>query len=177
MGGKGFSAAATASGGSSYTAHPHFHVLLLVKPSYFSRDYIKKSEWQKQWQMALRSDYVPVIDVRSAKSNSESGSTPASDAKSAVVEAAKYAAKASALMELGPAITTLHWQLRGRRLTAMSQPLRKYVKSGELTHEELMDGDSKPLPQGAETLDVIGTWFEDAQEYVITRVLEEQPIS
>ena len=175
--GKSSSAAATAFETDHYTAHPHFHVLLLVNPSYFSKNYIKKSEWQKQWQMALRSDYAPVVDVRTAKPSSGSGSTPKDDAKSAVVEAAKYAAKSTALLELGPAITTLHWQLRGRRLTAMSQPLRQYVKSGELTQEELMDSDSKDLPQGAETLEVIGTWFEDVQEYVITQVLEEQPVS
>ena len=161
--------------GGKHYAHPHFHVLLLVKPSYFSHGYIKQSEWQKQWMMALRADYAPVVDVRVAKPSTGSGSTPDVDARSAVLEAAKYAAKATDLMELGPAITQLHWQLRNRRLTAMSRPLSRYIKQGEFTQQELMDGDAKPLPQGVERLEVIAHWFEDVQEYVITHLIEEQP--
>ena len=58
---------------------------------------------------------------------------------------------------------------------AMSRPLCKYVKQGEFTHQELMDGDSKPLPPGAERLEVLAHWFEDVQEYVITHLIESQP--
>ena len=158
--------------GDLHMAHPHFHVLLLVKPSYFSRNYIKKSEWQKQWMMALRADYAPVVDVRAVKSNTGSGATPNVDAKSAVLEAAKYASKASALMELGPAITELHWQLRGKRLTAMSRKLSKYVKDGDISEQEMLDADAKPLPLGAERVPVLADWFEDHQSYVITHLLE-----
>ena len=39
-------------GQTGFTVHPHFHVLLLVKPSYFSRDYIKQTTWQKEWMDA-----------------------------------------------------------------------------------------------------------------------------
>ena len=149
------------------TAHPHFHVLLLVKPSYFSTGYIKQTEWQKQWMDAARLDYVPVTDVRSAKKKSGSGLTPSDDAKSAVVEAAKYAAKATQLMELGPAITDLHWQLRNRRLYALSGPLRKYIKSGDIDASEMLDNDQKPLPVGTEKVEVILQWFEDSKSYEI----------
>ena len=35
-------------------AHPHYHALLLVKPSYFSgKNYIKQPEWVEMWQKAL----------------------------------------------------------------------------------------------------------------------------
>lgn len=166
--GKNESSSGAASGLFPVTAHPHFHVLLLVKPSYFSHGYIKKSEWQKQWQMALRETYAPVVDVRVAKSNSTSGSTTNGDARSAVLEAAKYSAKATSLMELGPAITELHWQLRRRRLHAMSKELAKYIKDGDISAEELMDDQSKPLPQGAERVEVMAQWFEDIEQYVIT---------
>ena len=159
-------------GGLPTYAHPHFHCLLLVRPSFFSRDYIKKSEWQKQWQMALRADYSPVVDVRAAKAKSTSGSTPKDDAKSAVVEAAKYASKAAALTELGPATTELHWQLKGKRLTAMSRRLGEYVKQGDVSEEEMMDAETRPLPPGAERLEVFADWFEDIESYVITHTLE-----
>ena len=159
-------------GGDAYTgalsAHPHFHALLLVKPSYWSRNYIKQLTWQQQWMDAARLDYVPIVDVRRAKKNSGSGSTPSGDALSSVVEAAKYAAKATALMELGSAISEFHWQIRGKRLYSVSKALNKYIKAGDISSAEMMDNDSKPLPQGAEIVDVFARWFEDTNEYLIT---------
>lgn len=47
--------------------HPHLHVLLAVRPSYFTRGYIKQSEWASLWQDALRADYTPIVDVRAVK--------------------------------------------------------------------------------------------------------------
>ena len=154
-------------GGSSFMAHPHFHCLLMVKPSYFSHQYVKQSTWQKEWMDSARLDYVPVVDVRSAKQNSAGGSGSAGDAKSAVLEAAKYAAKATELMELGPAITELHHQLRGRRLYAVSSMFRKYIKAGDISPAELMDNNAKPLPEGTACVPVVAQWFEDAKEYLI----------
>ena len=149
-------------------AHPHFHVLLLVKPSYFSHGYIKQTEWQKQWMDAARLDYAPVVDVRAAKANSGPGSSSLDAAKSSVVEAAKYAAKATNLMELGRDISQLHWQLRGKRLYALSKSLRRYVQDGDVSDTEMLDNCSKPLPNGTVAVEVTAQWFEDAQEYLIT---------
>lgn len=48
--------------------HPHFHVLLAVKPSYFTSRYkelyLTKNDYAGMWQKALRADYNPVCDVR-----------------------------------------------------------------------------------------------------------------
>lgn len=156
------------TGTSSAFAHPHFHALLLVPPSYFSHGYVKQLEWQKQWMDSARLDYAPVVDVRNARKNSGAGSNPSEDAKSAVVEAAKYLAKGTQLMELGRDISELHWQLKNRRLYACSSGLSKYIKSGDITPDEMMDNDAKPLPEGTTSVDVLAQWFEDAQEYVIT---------
>ena len=152
------------------TAHPHFHVLLLVKPSYFSTGYIKQTEWQKQWMDSARLNYVPVVGVQAARQKSVDGLTPADESKSAVLEAAKYAAKATSLMELGSAITEFHWQLRNRRLYALSSRLRKYIKSGEISAAELMDNEAKPLPLGTERVEVVAQWFADTSEYLITDI-------
>ena len=152
----------------AFSAHPHFHALLMVPASYWSRNYVKQLTWQQQWMDAARLDYPPVVGVQRAKKNSASGSTSANDALSSVVEAAKYAAKATALMELGPAISEFHWQIRQRRLYAVSKALNKYIKGGDISAGELMDNDSKPLPEGADIVDVIAQWFEDTNEYLIT---------
>ena len=48
-------------------AHPHFHALLLVKPSYFAKGYIKQSDWVEMWAKALRADYLPSVNVKAVK--------------------------------------------------------------------------------------------------------------
>ena len=155
-------------GFAGVAAHPHFHVLLLVKPSYFSHGYVRQSEWQKQWMDAARLDYVPVVDVRSATANSSAGSSGIDASRKAVLEAAKYATKATSLMELGTAISEFHWQLRNRRLYALSTPFRRYIKSGDISKEELLDKGKEPLPEGTDKVQVVAQWFEDSQEFVIT---------
>ena len=125
---------------------------------------------------SARLDYAPVVGVQRAKTSFSDGSDTSESARSAVVEAAKYSTKATALLELGDAIGEFHRQLRCRRLYAVSRPLAKYIKTGEISSDELMDNDSKPLPQGAEAIDVMARWFDDTQDYVITD-LSEPPMS
>ena len=156
-------------GNPTPTAHPHFHALLLVRPSYFGKNYIKQLEWQKQWQMAARLDYPPVIDVRAAKSRSTRGGSNTESCKEAVMEAAKYAAKATQLMELGPAITDLHWQMKGKRLYSLSRPLSKYIQSGEISPEEMTDVSDVNTASPA-ALEGVAQWFEDSQEYLFTQL-------
>ncbi len=153
-------------------AHPHFHVLLLVPPSYFGKNYIKQSEWQKQWMMATRADYVPVVDVRRAKTKSPSGSQTedtsglqAPTGAGAVMEAAKYSTKAAHLLELGDAAPELHFQLRGLRLTAVSKGLRTYMADEEITETDLLDKAPLPSTSGSDVFKAVAMWFEDRSEY------------
>lgn len=72
--------------GAEGTAHPHFHCLLLVKPSYFrGACYVSQSRWAEAWKAAARLDYQPVVDVRAVKG----------DLSKAVQETLKYAVKPS----------------------------------------------------------------------------------
>jgi hypothetical protein len=48
-------------------AHPHLHVLMMVKPSYFGVNYVKKKEWCAWWKRAAKVDYTPIIDVQAIK--------------------------------------------------------------------------------------------------------------
>jgi len=84
--------------GKDGSAHPHFHVMLLVKPSYFAKNYIKQAEWSELWQSVLRVDYMPIIDVRAvkAKTRKRQEVVSADDAiKSAIMETLKYSVKPS----------------------------------------------------------------------------------
>lgn len=68
------------------TYHPHFHVLLALRKSYFtSRYYIKHDEWCLMWQKAARLDYNPIVSIEKCY-----GSNAA-----AIAEVTKYSTKPS----------------------------------------------------------------------------------
>ena len=48
-------------------AHPHLHILMMVKPSYFGVNYVSKKEWCAWWKRAAKVDYTPIIDVKAIK--------------------------------------------------------------------------------------------------------------
>ena len=45
--------------------HPHIHVLMMVKSSYFKgkENYITQKEWGDMWSQSLKVDYTPMIDI------------------------------------------------------------------------------------------------------------------
>ncbi|MBS8095509.1 protein rep, partial [Streptococcus suis] len=69
--------------------HPHLHVLLFVKSSYFknSDSYLTQEEWTKLWAKAMKLDYTPVVDIRTVKAHKRK------TLKSAIIETAKYPVK------------------------------------------------------------------------------------
>lgn len=72
-------------------AHPHFHVMLFVKPSYFSTGYISQQKWSDLWRECLRVDYQPIIDIRSIRAKKDE--TKEDAIKKAVMETLKYSVK------------------------------------------------------------------------------------
>ena len=75
-------------------AHPHFHILLVVKESYFKKsDYINQKEFLQMWRDATRNQNITQVDVRRIKSKNENFS----DIDSAIAETVKYSVKHSDL--------------------------------------------------------------------------------
>lgn len=70
------------------TFHPHIHLLLMVKSSYFSKSYIKKGEWIKMWRKARQLNYGPSVAVERVKPSVKDPSLVA-----AAKEVAKYQVK------------------------------------------------------------------------------------
>lgn len=75
------------------TFHPHFHILIMVKPSYFnsSDNYISQDEWSLFWKKAMKLDYIPIVDVRAVKGKDGDKNS----IKKAVLETSKYPVKDS----------------------------------------------------------------------------------
>ena len=70
--------------------HPHLHVLLFVKSSYFTgnnTNYISQEEWTKLWAKAMKLNYTPVVDIRTVKAHKRKS------LESAIIETAKYPVK------------------------------------------------------------------------------------
>lgn len=76
--------------GADGSAHPHFHILLLVPGGYFGgKSYIKQDAWTEMWQKAAKLDYQPIVDIRAVKQGGE---------RDAAAEALKYTVKPADLV-------------------------------------------------------------------------------
>jgi hypothetical protein len=115
--------------------------------------------------MAARLDYSPVVDVRRTSTKQGDVQTSELAPVSAVIEAAKYAAKATDLLALGDQLPDFHREVRGLRLLGVSKQLRSYVGETELQKEDLLDGDLLADPSLPPTLSAVAQWFDESQEY------------
>ncbi len=106
-------------------AHPHFHILLVVKENYFKKsDYINKSEWTEMWKKALRVDYTPVVYVSRIKSKDENFS----DIDSAIAETVKYSVKHTELFKRSNEdFYYLYTQTKGMRFISAGGILKEHL--------------------------------------------------
>lgn len=136
--------------GKDGSAHPHFHVMLLVKPSYFAKNYIKQGEWSEMWQSCLKVDYMPIIDVRVVRAKKKKGVEVYSidDAiKSAIMETLKYSVKPADMIGDGSKndnawFYELTRQCYKLRFVASGGALKDALKrDDEITNDDLINTD------------------------------------
>ena len=109
--------------GKDGTAHPHYHVMLLVKPSYFTgKYYINQKSWSLLWQDALDVDYVPVTHVKKIKGDLTKG----------IIETLKYSTKPTDML------TDPDWFLE---LTKQTHKMR-FVATGGVLKDVFKDDDT-----------------------------------
>lgn len=147
------------------TYHPHFHLLVAVKPSYFKKHYISRQKLAQLWQECLRVDYLPQVDMRACYD-----ATP-----HIVAEASKYAAKASDYLIMQDwdltveTVATLDKALHKRRLIAYSG-IMKQIKA-QLKLEDVEDGslvnvgENDSMWQDKETHKEIYWWYSGFMQY------------
>lgn len=127
--------------GKDGSAHPHFHCLLLVRPGYFGKNYIKQAQWVEMWQRSLRVDYQPVLDVQAVKQ----GATP----MTLVPELLKYCVKESDLVGDREWFLELTKQMHKMRCVATGGILKEYLRSLEQEPEDLIgEGDEDEPDEG-----------------------------
>jgi plasmid rolling circle replication initiator protein Rep len=120
-------------------AHPHLHILMMVKASYFSTGYISKKEWCSHWKRAAKVDYTPVMDVQAVK--------PSDSPVGLLAEVVKYQTKPNDLI-----FSDREWfleytrQIKGTKAFALGGVYKEYFKeldSEETTNEMIGNTESQ----------------------------------
>ncbi|MBT9161261.1 MAG: hypothetical protein DDT26_02566 [Dehalococcoidia bacterium] len=161
-------------------AHPHLHVLMFVRRSYFKgKGYIKHAEWVEMWRQCLQVDYPPNLDIRRIKNSTENdsvfdlltaekGGGPASNnLMKAVCETLKYSVKPSDLTTDHEWLAELASQLHNLRAIAVGGDLKDYMRDDE--PEDLIHGDEEEIPDLSEYQHIIFDWAEDMRRYILGR--------
>lgn len=120
----------------SLKAHPHFHAILMVKPSYFKgKNYLSKEAWSEMWKSCLKVDYNPVVDVRAIKpkfDGSEDVITQHTKSiEKALMETLKYSVKDSDFLNDPDWLEGLTIQLHKTRSVALGGIFKEYISNKE----------------------------------------------
>jgi plasmid rolling circle replication initiator protein Rep len=119
-------------------AHPHFHVLMMVKSTYFfGKNYINQEQWLKAWRGAMRDDSIISVDVRIADRQKGKKLTGQELVKS-VSETLKYSVKPSDMLEDRSWVVELIKQVHNLRFLAAGGLLKGVFVKRELTNEEMI---------------------------------------
>lgn len=126
-------------------ANPHFHVLLMVPPSMFGKDYITQARWTEIWQDCLRVAYTPMVDVRAVRNRDMSD--PRTGLQRAVAETLKYSVKPADMVNDPDWFLEMNRQVHKMRFVATGGVLKDVLRVDEETQEELIlitdDSESK----------------------------------
>lgn len=133
--------------GRDGSAHPHFHALLMVPPSYFrGQSYVKQARWVELWRDTARLNYAPSVDVRTVKARPGEVDGDVSQAlRRAAAETLKYAVKPSDMTADPAWFLELTRQVHNLRFISTGGLLKDALKEGQESDEELAlaDGDGE----------------------------------
>ena len=138
-------------------AHSHFHCLLLVKPGYFGKYYMKQKDWVELWKSCLRVDYDPVVDIRAIRRDSHPNEV--------VPEILKYCVKESDLVADREWFIELTKQMHKMRTVATGGVLKKYLKQLEEEPEDLIGGDENKTEGEIDEGHLIFGWESKVKKY------------
>jgi plasmid rolling circle replication initiator protein Rep len=157
-------------------AHPHFHCLLMVPPSYFGKSYIKHEEWTQLWKDALRADYTPIVHVRTIKDRrgkgQDSSDSLAEGMIAAILETIKYTVKPEDLagstdpsqqMSNAQWLEELTTQLHKTRAIAVGGVLKQFISEDE--PEDLIHTEDDEISMTEEGIKLFFGWREMVKRY------------
>ena len=133
-------------------AHPHFHVLLMVRPSYFKKHYVKHERWADLWRECARLDYQPSVHITAVKDKTAVGGE--SQLRRAVYETLKYSVTPEDMIG-GEWLIELTKQVHKLRFIASGGALKNVLRETEESEQDLLladesdndKDDEKPEPE------------------------------
>lgn len=137
--------------------HPHIHILLhTTNELYQGRNYISQKKLTDMWAQAVKSDYMPIVDIRRFRSNTGRE----------LAEVAKYAVKPSDyLNKPDGVIITLDDILHKRKLVTYSGSFREAKRELKIKDFEEREEYASKL-QDIEAEIIIYRWHFGSDEYV-----------
>jgi hypothetical protein len=122
--------------------HPHFHILILVPPSYFGRGYISQDQYTSDWQACMKLGYKPIVHVTAVK-----------DILKSVPEIVKYQTKSQDLKGDPEYLLELTNQMHGLRAVNTGGAIAPLLKEIGDERIELGYSNDEMIFSG-----VISTW-------------------
>lgn len=116
--------------------NPHFHVLLAVKPNYFSRNYIPQSQWTEYWKESLGTIEFRKVDIRNVKPNPKYPDDK-EGLLSSVLELAKYSTKPCDLVLDQYFLVQFINQVHGTKHLVTGGLIKKYVNDDEPSEQDI----------------------------------------
>lgn len=122
--------------GADGSAHPHFHCLLMVKPSWFGKSYIRQNRWAEVWGEVMRLDYTPNVDIRTVKAKAvdQGGQALLSGA---VAEVLKYSVKPTDMVKDEAWFLELTRQTHKLRFVATGGALKEALRVEDESDSDL----------------------------------------
>jgi plasmid rolling circle replication initiator protein Rep len=149
--------------GRDDSAHPHFHVLMMVKPGYFAgKNYVKQSRWTEVWRECAKLDYTPIVDIRLVKQK-PGASGCKSPLRHAVAETLKYAVKPSDMRD--DWLIELTRQVHKLRFFASGGALKNVLREVEETEHDLLLADDPADANAASEPSLFFDWQRHIKRY------------
>jgi len=121
------------------TAHPHFHCLLLIRPSMFAgNNYMSTKRWADAWESALQEHYTPEVHVERLQGTPQ-------EIREQVVNWAGYSTKVRRDTPSAPWLITVTQQLKGRQLVQVMGELGRIAP--HFNTEDVVDVDCTSIGQ------------------------------
>lgn len=146
------------------TYHPHIHVLMMIRPSYFQgkNDYISQKEWGEMWSQSLKVDYFPVVDIRVVKQSYQG-------IEKAIIETAKYPVKPMDLDVTDKQVVDDLYQglYRKRQLGfgGLFKSIKKQLELDDIENGDLIHtSDKNELSEGTK---IVAIWNATKQNYFL----------
>lgn len=155
------------------TYHPHLHVLICVRRSYFSgKDYLNQAKWTELWKAAARLNYTPQVNVKRIGNRDMSTEEIVKD----IAEVTKYATKpsdyitASDVDLMERTVSVLDKALHKRRLVAWTGNLKEI--RAKLQLDDVEDGDlihtaSKEQEEEEDHMLLTYSWLRERRNYFL----------